>query len=459
MNSLEFWFYLTLFAAIAAICFRLATGIDRWVRFPLGLYLAIYGLTTLVGGLWMSATDGGALSDLQWGVDISVLTNFGGLRYWSLLFAPFIVPAVTIVLLKPFHCESLLAAPLQSIPQRISPIALLGVSTFFFGYCFMRLAMAGCLFNFLQWLNTGGDYLGMIATRQSTESLGSVFFGITYIALPTLSFAALYQYRLYRNWSWLGVLLALVSGTIFINMELMQKAPMLLFLMFLGIGLMELRLLAYRNMLWMLVGLVACVTFLQSLVLNDWSTAQSMQLLIFRMAHSFPYYVNLYPDVMPYAGIESGFHLVGMGSPATDCWDVFNFMYPQVTWAQGAAPAAAHVRAYSQAGMPFALVNLAIIGIVIKATGGLRSRITGPISFAFYLQLLILLYFVTQTSLREAVISCYGIFWAVIALLPLVFLQPAHRHPVSTTTGTVQLFRPNRPKVARQPNAPHRMVG
>jgi hypothetical protein len=125
-------------------------------------------------------------------------------------------------------------------------------------------------------------------------------------------------------------------------------------------------------------------------------------------------------------------------------------MYPQVTWAQGAAPAAAHVRAYSQAGMPFALVNLAIVGIVIKAAGGLRSRIHGPISFALYLQLLIFLYFVTQTSLREAIISCYGIFWAVIALLPLIFLQPAGMHPAGTAAATVRSFRPTPPKVDRR---------
>ena len=413
------------FSVLSVVCWFMAIRTDPQIRLPLGLYSGFYLATTVIGGVLIGCSRGEVLDTLQWGLDLTVICDCSSIRYWGLLFAPLIVPAMCIVVLHRFRLvEDVFVAPLRLFDERLSPLALCCVYAIFAGYCVVQLSMHGLLFNVLLWFSLQGDYLTMILRRQEAfESLGSAFFGIAYITLPTLSFCALYQYRQLRTLSWQLRFFATAASTLLINMELMQKSPSLLFLTFTGIGSIELKTLKLRSLVYMLAGLVCGVTLLQALFIDQWAWWNSIQLLIFRMASSFPFYVNIYPNVLPYSGIESGLHLVGLGEPAIDCFDVFNCMYPSVTWIQGAAPGPAHMRAYSQAGLPYALGTLVLIGFVIKGIGALRVRNAGPISFAIYLQSLAFLYYLTQTSLRESIISCYGIFWAIVGLIPIALTQ------------------------------------
>jgi len=430
MNSLHLILPCSL-GIVSLVLWRLANRLDPWVRLPLGIYLGSYLLTTFLGGVLISLSDGQVIDALGCSADMSVVSDFSSWRYWGLLFAPLIVPPACLLCLQRLRRVDPVAATLAPhASERVSPMALGGVYALFVGYCVTTLISAGFIANVFQWLSLQDNYLTMILRRQETlESLGSVFFGIAYITLPTLSFAALYQYRRLRTLGWRLMFLFVSASTVLINMELMQKAPTLLFLVFIGVALIELRTLKLRALAYILGGLIGALTTIQALIFESWGWWDSVQLLIFRMASSFPFYVNIYPDQLPYSGVETGLHLVGLGEPATDCFTVFNVMYPSVTWVQGAAAAPAHMRAYSQAGLLYAFITLVLIGFILKAISELRRRVNGPISFALYVQSLVFLYYTTQTSLRESIISCYGIFWAFIGLLPLVILQCSqHTH-------------------------------
>lgn len=157
------------------------------------------------------------------------------------------------------------------------------------------------------------------------------------------------------------------------------------------------------------------LTGLQTLMLESWEFQNSINLILFRMASSFPYYQSIYPELESYAGIETGLHLVGLGTAASDNHTVFNYMYPEVK-TQGAAAAPAHLRAYCQAGYIYAMGTLMLISIPLKAATLAHRHRQSPFAFAVYMGLLIHLYYVMQTSLREALLSCYGFFWVIVSV-------------------------------------------
>jgi hypothetical protein len=399
--------------------FFLWRKLDADVRYPLALYCAIYVVTTLLGASLIALSNGDILSQLNYGVDLRVLTDLGSLTYWSLLFAPLIVPLLWVLLFsKNLVAEEIFARVLPHFRDRLTIASLLVTFTGLASYCILDLYWNGYLGSLLTLVSFRGDYLSIIVLRaEMISTLGSSFFGIAYIALPTLSQCALYQYAHTRSWAWQLAFIFTLLVTAFLCISTIQKSLVLIYLFFLGIGLAELKVIRWWTLGIVLTMIILLLTVMQSFFLEDWDIWRSLDLITFRLASSYPYYVRLYPDVLPYIGIDWGSHLIGLGEPPADSLDVFDYMYPGITWVQGSTPAAAHIRAYAQAGPLFAVVTLALIGFLLTAIGGLRRRIKGPLTYALYMQTLVLLYYLTQTSLREAVLSCYGIFWACVALV------------------------------------------
>src|SRR5262249_46525153 len=154
---------------------------------------------------------------------------------------------------------------------------------------------------------------------------------------------------------------------------------LLIYLLFLGIGLSELKAIRWASV-GLTLGLVLIVlTVLQSFFTANWTMADSAKLVVYRMAASYPYYLSLYPEVIPYCGIDCGLHLLGLAEPKTDALDVWSYMYPRDRWVQGMTPAAAHVRAYAEAGVPYSLAMMVAIGAIIHAISQLRGNARGPI--------------------------------------------------------------------------------
>ena len=81
-----------------------------------------------------------------------------------------------------------------------------------------------------------------------------------------------------------------------------------------------------------------------------------------------------------------------------------------------AAPA--HVQGYAEGGALYSMVCVAAVGVVIAAVSMLhRKARDGAIWHGLYIQGLVTLYYLTQTSFRGAAWHSYGLLWSAFALV------------------------------------------
>src|SRR5262249_2100403 len=136
-----------------------------------------------------------------------------------------------------------------------------------------------------------------------------------------------------------------------------QKGLIVIFLMAIALGMGELggrRILAAG----VLLACGAFVTLFQRFVANpDWSFRGSGILLVFRVSASYPFYVGLYPEAIPFSGLDAlRLWDGGAGSSSGPSnVEVFREMY-ELEWVQGAAAAPSHVHAYAEAGVGYSVV-------------------------------------------------------------------------------------------------------
>lgn len=447
------WFWPAVLSVISCWLWRTTVRYSPEVKIGLLVYAGFYLLTTLIGGVFIGVTQGEVLLELEYGLDISPLVGVGNVSYWLMLFAPLILPMATFLCVRDAKLlDALLQHVIPRSETRISTTGYLSTFGFFAGYCLACLAWNGKLFAITTWQSSQSDYSGIIDVRyELTEQLGSAFFGIIYIALPTLSFIALHQAVATKLFVWKTLTVLSVLTVAFISLSVMHKSPCILYLAFISLALLDLNVIKMKTLLVAGLGLLTVITFLQSLMLENWQVSQSLTLIIFRMASSFPYFLSLYPDPLPHEGIETGLHLVGIGQPSQDSGLVLTYMYPDLK-VKGNAAAPAHLRAYAQAGYLFAAVNLMVLCLPLKAAVMAHRVRQSPLAFAVYMGLLIQLYFVMQTSLREAIISCYGIFWVIVAVAAANMMSYSAKTP-STRQSTAPPPMPARrddPHLARR---------
>ena len=429
MSPSAAWLWFLSLAGLTAVVWGSLWGaIPRAARFPLIFYFAVYILTTGIGATLIGLTDGSALirvdMEAGWGLNVALLPGSVTPQYWIILFAPLIAPAALFVLF-PASERRLSRSPQSPSPSdHVSAAAFATVLCVFAGYCLGKLFLQGYGMSIAMWFQSEGDFVAMMVHRMAlATSLGSVFFGIAYITLPTLAQSAAYEFVRLRNSGWTFLLALSVGAMMFIDLSLMQKSHAMVHLLMIAVGLAELRFLRWKSVLLVFASLFVALTFLMSLMLDGWDSAQTLRLIIYRMSHAYPYYLTIFPDLENFTGIDMGLHLIGMGAPSDETWRVFTYMYPGYYEIEGACPAPAHVDAYAQGGLAYALIISLAIGALIRWSAHLRMTVRGPIGFALYMQSLMALYYVSQTSFRETVISCYGIFYAFVAIIPLYALR------------------------------------
>jgi hypothetical protein len=418
------YFYLCALGILAIwLAFLVWRYADEAVRMPLGVYSGSYLVTTFTGATLIALLGKDFVVSLKYGVDTRALSDMNTPLYWLLLYAPLLIPCLCILFWSAM--PKVASIPIERTSRdHLELFPFLAVFGALAAYCIGSVVAYGFSDNLDKWTLLRGDYISLILLRtEMSRLLGSFFFCTVYIILPCLSFCALYQAAHYRSSTWIGALVTTALTTAMLSVLTVQKGHLLVFVLFLGIGLIELKLVRVLSVVAIISVVLVSLTVMQSYFSDNWDISDSVWLVIFRMALSFPYYVSLFPDTLPHSGIDLGLHLVGMGEPNRDAMDVMDHMYPGVTWVQGYAPAPAHVMAYSQAGVLYAVITLAVVGLLLVGTAALRKRVAGPLSFGLYMQSLVMFYYLTQTSLRESVMSCYGIVWAFVGLIPCALLS------------------------------------
>lgn len=399
--------------ALQALCWRRA---DRAVRTPLAVYSAAYFLTTFLGAAAYGLFGAEVLDELEYGLDLTVLRSAPGLTYWLVTFGPLVVPPLCALALLGERSASATPRPTaRPLPLGVLPFLL--VFGAFSGYCWFTLWNNGYLGAVYFWQDFKGDALTLLSLR--SEMFGSLpgkFFGLVYMTLPALSHCALHQAVRTRHWLWKACFAAAFLAVVYLSLAVIQKSLLLVYMVFLGLHLVELRALRLRSLAINFLAVIVLLTVLQSYFLDDWQLLHSAKLLVFRVGVSLPYYLDVYPALEPYLGVDVGLSYLGLAQPPRDNLDVFNYMYPSVTWIQGSAAAPAHVRSYAQGGLPLSLLTMLLAGLAICQVARLQRRVAGPLSFTLYIQLLVTLYYLTQVSLIDALLTSYGLVWSLAAV-------------------------------------------
>jgi hypothetical protein len=387
-------------------------------RAPLGVYIGSYLVTTVFGATVLGL--GGREGVQNFGLATMFPDATAHSGYWVLLYAPMtVVPIVSLILVRRGQQPSGLTRLINNFNCDVSLGGYYCVFLLFTMYCVVYMDKFGFLSNITWAATVAGEYQTLISQRAAMAgSLGTLFFGVVYTTLPTLSSIALYQTMKRRTLGWSVAFAMSVATITLLSLSTIQKAPLMVY--FFGCCLALLILGIARKLLIVAVAVgLAVLSVLQLLFQSDWTPIDTLNLILFRVASSFPFYATLFPSVLPHQGFGYGLGMLGFGTRADDNLIVFDYMYPNIRWVQGAAAAPAHMRAFAAGGYIGAIAVLLLIGLFVILVGKLRACIRGPLVFALYMQGLTAMYYLTQTSVRGVLVESYGLGFAIVAVLPL----------------------------------------
>lgn len=403
------------------------------VRVPAAVYVLSYLVTNVIGATIIGMPGGDFLWQLiNFGLDTSIIDDVGSLKYWFLLYAPMIIPVLAVVLWgrKVTPLPSGLVRAL-SIDIGLFPFYL--VLFVFAGFCVMKLYQFGYLTNIAK-SDLGGDYQTIILLRaQMMSVLGNTFYGILYMSLPSFAHLALYQAAVKRERGWLVAFLFVSFLIVIITLSTMQKSILFVYMISIVLGLLVLGVVRFWIVPVAGVAGIIALTAIQLFTLGEWSILDSVTHVFFRMANSFPFYVNLFPDELPFWGVDLFLDIGGFGTGPDDNLVVFEYMFPTVDFTQGAAAAPSHMRAYAQGGVLNSLFVLALTGWIMVVFARFRKHLEGPFLYSIFIQGLIFFYYMTQTSIRECLLSSYGLRWVVIGLGSAVIVSKIMRSALKSS--------------------------
>jgi hypothetical protein len=222
---------------------------------------------------------------------------------------------------------------------------------------------------------------------------------------------------------WWLLFAVLSTALILLYAATLTKSNVLIFGIQVVVAAQILGLIRLRGLLIAVLGGVVALTVLSALLAGTLDVALSGYNIIFREASDVPFYLAVFPAQLPFVGIDVGLGALGVGPTVPTNEMVANFMYPHETWVQGAAPAAAPVMAYAQAGYPWALVTMIAMGFWFAVAGQMRRWVGNPIGFSAFIGATTTCYYLSQSDLIGAFNVAYGFKWWVAALLVLIGTQ------------------------------------
>jgi hypothetical protein len=388
-------------------------------RQPLLVYVGSYFLTYCIGGIWIGLSDGDVLAGyFKDRLNIPTASSFGA-EYWYLLLAPLVVPACVAAVLTRKRMEPIGPTSVKhlSIWQFVAVFA--GLTSF----AIFRIFHSGygVLDAVVSIGSLQGDTTTLIERRLELFGTGTTLaWGILYSGLPALSHVALFAAR-ETGRSWRVIALLAVIATVGLSLATFQIAPAVVFIAAVIAGVFHLR---WARMTWMKVGVcgVAFLLFVQALnswKFEDWTFFENARHIVFRMPSAYLYYLDCFPDTVPFLGTDWVGTLTGHGMDPGAPFVVSRFMYPGLT-VEGAMAAPAHVQGYAEGGALNSMLCILVVGVLIAGVALLRRRSRhGAIWHALYIQGLVMLYYSTQASFRGIVWHGYGLLWSILPLLLL----------------------------------------
>lgn len=391
-------------------------------RLPLYLYLGTYLITIFIGSLFLGLNFSFAWQVLQeYGIDINAFNHEFDWQYWALLFSPILIPIWCILLSELLPAFS---SVFFSIPEKFE--FNINYKTYIIVLCLLSVYCAIWLYQFYaiyyQPLTHTtlliSYYDNLIQLRSHIFMfLPGKFFGLIYMGFPALSYLSLYQANKSRAIKWLfGFIITTLLGCAFILLTF-QKYPAFVFLLILMIGLVDLKIVRTKMLILAPILLVILLSIYQYYLLSGWRFIDGFNLITFRMASSFPFYVKVFPHILPYQGIDYCLNFIGIGHRPMDNLIIFKIMYPELKNFVGSAAAPAHLIAYSQGGPIYSYITIFIIGLGLIIVSKLMQHNKGPVSFSMAMLGMMALYYINSMSLRGILFTSYGLFWGLVPII------------------------------------------
>ncbi|MFN2470691.1 MAG: hypothetical protein ABR583_06825 [Gaiellaceae bacterium] len=415
---------------------------------PLAVYLVVYGSTCLLGAsLLLSGsrwfTD---LFELFAGVDIPVFDERemrDNLRL--LLVAPILVVFGYIVALHVPVGGTSEMRPSRRIPDgyRHRPRLIGSILSVFAAVGLFSVGRAGGVDDVSAWFEYG-DFID--ARRRAFERLTYLEFVNIYMFLPvSTAYVVLAHGRVSRRTVALRGLAVLIA--VGLPLLLFQKRPALMALILIAAALIlhaddrgpARRTLAITAVVSAVAGATlyfgALVVPVHTELKNDLSTSVPGNaaaehvpgIVLFsafapltRTASAAIFYPAVYPEEHPYAGLDVGQDLLGLGEPPRDNVVVFERMYPGLG---GNAAAPLQFAFYSQIGPTGALIASALAGFLLGVLWRLRRLVASESASVAGALIIVLAVYYASDSVRNGLLAGYGVVWGLLVVLGIELLR------------------------------------
>lgn len=409
----------------------------RLSNLPLGIYLTFYFVTGVIGAVVVTIPP---LFDL-----------------WSLMFptmdarwlAPGSTPTYWIVVLGPLVILPFLTGPLgklcrwpaiglaRSLGVRPSPTALVLVASLLIAYCILNLSRHGYLGVGL--FSSGGTYQENIIMRtQMFSTLGEIHFGIIYVGVPALTIASLYSAVRDRRVVWWVIFFVLCTSLLWLYSSTLTKGNLVVF----GIAVIaagyHLGIVKLKGLFGFAILGLLVLTFLDFLLsgTDPFAVLRTLLNVAFRVSSGIPFYLAVFPEQVPYVGLDVGLSRFGIGPDVAANQVVANYMFPGESWVQSAAPAPAHVMAYAQGGILWSVTTMFLIGALTGFASALGRVAHSPLACSAFVGACMACYYTSQTEFAGSFQHSYGYFFWMAALAAVLlterFLRAVIANPQTT---------------------------
>jgi len=366
------------------------------------------------------------------------------------------------------------------------------ISAFLVAWCVYKLAAAGALSAQELWDRSVAFSQRMERRVELIRLLGNQYYAFAYSSLPILASFLLAKAVLQRDRVAFAAFCILSAILLWLDLAIIMKAPIIIYIGLIALTLILCRCGAIRSLaatVPIAVVLYFSLTLLQfsDLQLDRWpgetkaatwsnatmppgammpmapsgaiapiapswdapkpttlSVIENRVLYLlrsatFRMASSFPYYVQTFAEPDQRCGLEIPKLSLACFAPTK----VFRLMYPKINYVTGFAPAPANVSAYAELGITYTFVATAICGGIIGLLA-FFARGRDPLSISIGAATCIYAYYVSQVSLTGSLLDAYGLFYLLLPVAAMMAVRWLLRPHVKNTDRADRMHEPAR---------------
>lgn len=398
------------------------------VRLPLNVFLIFYVLTTAIGATLLSVPAIWELWVLIFPhMDASWLDPAQSWGYWFMVWGPLVVTTLASVWFYP-RVRTPIVIAARLLERRIDVLTVSLVASLLCGYCLVNLGINGYLgISPLSHELLGAYQLNIQLRAEMFRTLGTLHFAAIYMGIPAIAMVALYNAGRGRGHAWTVLFIALSAVLSIIYIGTLTKANILIYGLAVVVAAQVLGIIRLRGVAASVIVGIVVLSVLTALISGSdpLDIAITGYNILFREASNVPFYLAIFPQQIPFVGIDVGLGGFGIGPTEATNQIVSNLMTPGETWVQGAAPAAAHIMGYAQGGYTWAFITMILTGVWIAISAQLRRVAHNPLVFSAFIGSVTTCYYLSQGDFIGAFITSYGYRWWLAALLLLALVQRA----------------------------------